>query len=112
MGAAWFTLFQPYAQLDGRMYSSAKNIFKYAIVILLGITIQYCYGAYEMKVKNWMLAIAGVVGADLFFYIVSFAKDGRKPTKEYGIALILVAATLGMMWWDSKNYVYEKREIK
>ena len=113
---AWLILSKPYAAIitpDAEKYfKGSRNLFKYGIVIALFSLAQYCFGAYRKNIKAWLYTLGGFAGADLFFLIVSYAKDGRLPTKYYFMSLLGIALTLGAIWWDSSNYVYEKREIK
>lgn len=106
----YFTITKPYAQLNGefsaKQFKSTRNLICWATVISLLIACSYCFGMYRLKFKRFIYISLGCVGANLFFLLVSFAKDKRIPTWSFLFGVICLLITCGLIWYDSKLYRY------
>lgn len=104
------TINKPYAKLTGefsdRSFKGSHNIMCWLTVIVLLIASSYCFGMYRLKYRNFVFGTLGCIGINLFFLMVSFAKDKRLPTGSYFLSILFVLVTCGLIWYDAMTYMY------
>lgn len=106
----WVALCKPHAYLVNEGISKYfKSPLHWITLIALLIAASSCYGFYKIKTKNYiMIALAGVV-LETFFLIMGFVKDRRLPTRYFFLTILMIAVTIGLIYYDKLNYVYDEK---